>query len=159
MTFSFLPNHPERGAFAASAICRHGVVRVRMRGRLAIRRTETSHESWGKAHASTLKRMAESVQRFFSIALRSRPRLDHKDNGRADQNFCGPLDRWSSIHPRIQLRQKSLRGFTKCLETPRLCSVAPGFHEQQNTMGLFPDETKSEARPGNLTARDGNAAG
>jgi len=50
--FSFR-NHPERGAFTASAICRQGVVLVRMRGRLAIRRTETTEVWEVPAHAST----------------------------------------------------------------------------------------------------------
>lgn len=133
MTFSFLPNHPERGAFAASAICRHGVVRVRMRGRLAIRRTETSYESWDKAHASTLKRMAGSVKRFFSIALRSRPRLDHEDNGRANQNFGGRLARWSSICPRVQACKQSPRGVFGFLEFPPVPCVAPALHDQEQT--------------------------
>lgn len=127
------PNHPERGAFTASAICRQGVVPVRMRGRLAIRRTETTEVWEVPAHASVppfeplpvqsspsagllarrLRRILAALP-VFLLRLSQLPLLGREP--RLIESLGAFQAPRSPTLARVHAAKQTSRGFTKCFQ-------------------------------------------
>lgn len=118
MSFSFSLNRPERGAFSASAICWQGVVRVRMRGRLARTETLETHKIQVNDHASDrslpIPRISRAGQletgclkRMYSIALGIRSFFSTGEG----KNFVGAFLAPRNLS-RFQSLQKPKRGLT-----------------------------------------------
>lgn len=123
MSFSFSLNRPERGAFQASAICWQGVVRVRMRGRLARTETLETHKIQVNDHASDrslpVLRISRAGQletgclkRMYSIALGIRSFFSTGEG----KNFVGAFLAPRNLSALVQPAKQSSCRLTKCLE-------------------------------------------